>query len=94
MHEIKTNVFSQLGEPDAQHLRLRAELMAEIKAWIDREGLTEQETADALGAAPQCISDIRDGRIDKCEIDVLVTLLTASGANIEFLVKHREQTSQ
>lgn len=88
MPKTTKNVFKQLEEPDALHLRLRAELMAEITAWIDRQGLTQQSAAKALGTTQPRISNIRNGRIDKCGIDLLVKLLSATGAHVHFYVKH------
>lgn len=82
------NIFEQLGEEDAENLRLRAELMAEISDWINSKGLTQEAAAKILGTTQPRISDIQNGNIDKCSIDRLVRLLSAAGAHVTVGVSH------
>ena len=73
------NVFEALALPDAQNLRLRAELMATItQIWRDSD-LRQCEMAKRMHTTPARLNEVIKGRIDKCTVDRLVKMLAALG---------------
>ena len=83
--------FEALGfvAEEAEHLRIRAELMLALTQLIDAQGWTQAETARRLGVTQPRISDLVRGKIDRFSIDTLVDLLTAAGAGVTVTVRRR-----
>ena len=83
------NVFVDLGfeGPEAENLRLRSELMIELKSIIHDSRLTQNEAAKLLGVHQSRVSDLVRGRIDRFSIDTLVKLLGKTGRYVEMTVK-------
>lgn len=80
------NVFEALELPDAQNLRLRAELMATItQIWRD-SGLRQCEMAKRMHTTPARLNEVIKGRIDKCTVDRLVKMLAALGKQISLTI--------
>jgi predicted XRE-type DNA-binding protein len=84
--ESSGNVFEDLELPDAENLKLRAQLMIEIEQYIEQHGLTQREAAKRLHTTQPRINDIVQGRIEKCTIDRLVNMLAAVGHHISLSV--------
>lgn len=82
------NVFADLGCENAENLKLRAELMAEIDSWIKEHDYTEDQAAKALGTTQPRINEIRKGRLEKCTIDRLVKMLALAGLQVTMEVRH------
>jgi len=70
-----------LGFPpgEADILQLRADLMAELRLWIQNNGLTPAEAAERLGLTPLGVSDLMRGKWKKFSLDKLFTLATKAG---------------
>ena len=80
------NMFEELELPDAQNLRLRAELMATItQIWRD-SGLRQCEMAKRMHTTPARLNEVIKGRIDKCTVDRLVKILAALGKQISLTI--------
>ena len=75
------NVFRDLGfSPDeAEYLKVRAELMANLQKVITARGLKQAEAAELLGVTQPRISDLMRGRIDLFSIDTLIDMLARLG---------------
>jgi predicted XRE-type DNA-binding protein len=84
--ESSGNVFEDLELPDAENLKLRAQLMIEIEQYIEQHGLTQREAAKRMHTTQPRINDIVQGRIEKCTIDRLVNMLAAVGHHISLSV--------
>ena len=84
--ESSGNVFEDLELPDAENLKLRAQLMIEIEQYIEQHGLTQGEAAKRMHTIQPRINDIVQGRIEKCTIDRLVNMLAAVGHHISLSV--------
>ncbi|VAX10799.1 hypothetical protein MNBD_GAMMA26-2048 [hydrothermal vent metagenome] len=80
------NIFEELGLPDAENLRLRAQLMVAIRQFFDESGLTQAKAASVLGTTQPRLNDVLKGRIDKCSIDRLVLMLGRVGGHVELTV--------
>jgi predicted XRE-type DNA-binding protein len=84
--ESSGNVFEDLELPDAENLKLRAQLMIEIEQYIEQHGLTQGEDAKRMHTTQPRINDIVQGRIEKYTIDRLVNMLAAVGHHISLSV--------
>jgi predicted XRE-type DNA-binding protein len=85
------SAFEALGYPpeEAEHLRIRADLMIALGALIAERGWTQAEAARALGVTQPRVSDLLRGKIDRFSIDTLVHLLSQAGADVTFKVRRR-----
>ena len=70
------NVFLDLGfEPaEAAILEMRATLMSDLRAYIEREQLTQAEAAKRLAIAQSRVSDLVRGKWEKFSLEMLITL--------------------
>ena len=82
------NVFRDLGfgAKEAESLRLRAELMVEVRRLIQTRRLTQRSAASLLGVTQPRISDLVRGRIDLFSIDTLVNMLARAGIRVQLRV--------
>ena len=82
------NVFRDLGftAKEAESLRLRAELMVEVRRLIQARKLTQRSAASLLGVTQPRISDLIRGKIDLFSIDTLVNMLARAGMRIQLRV--------
>ena len=81
--------FEALGyaPEEADHLRIRADLMLALEELIAERGWTQAEAARALGVTQPRVSDLVRGKIDLFSIDTLVHLLSQAGASVTFKVR-------
>jgi len=84
------DVFRDLGFPieEAESLRLRADLMVQIRRLIEARKLTQSAAAKIFGVTQPRVSDLVRGRIDLFSIDTLVDMLARAGVRIDFTI-HR-----
>jgi predicted XRE-type DNA-binding protein len=82
------NVFRDLGFPaaEAEHLRVRAELMSEIARLIRRRKLTQAQAASLLGVSQPRVNDVVRGRLHRFSIDALVSMLARAGVPVRLRV--------
>jgi len=83
--ESSGNVFLDLGfSPDeAVLLGLRAELMAELRLWIQSQGWTQTEAAQRLKISRSRASDLMCGKWEQFSLDMLITLAVRAGKRVE-----------
>ena len=83
------NVFADLGfdKETAENLRIRADLMIELRDVIQRKGLTQAEAAKLFGVSQPRISDLVRGKIALFTIDMLVNMLARAGKKIVIQTK-------
>ncbi len=83
------NVFRDLGfdREEAEHLRLRSDLMIEIRKVIEARGLTQAAAGALFGVSQPRISDLVRGKIDLFSIDTLIDMLAHAGVRVSFVVK-------
>jgi len=82
-----SNVFADLGLEDAENLRLRAELMAEVRRYVVDSGLSQRAAAQAMKTTETRLSEVLNGRIEKCTIDRLVNMLAQVGRFVRIAVE-------
>ena len=83
------NVFRDVGfgPEEAEHLRLRSLLAAEVLRILESHKLTQVAAAKLLGVSQPRISDLVRGRIELFSIDGLVSMLAHAGVRIELVIK-------
>jgi len=87
--ERYTSVWDAIEEApaEAENLRIRAALMAELTAYLKRSGLTQAQAARQFGVTQPRISDLTRGKIDLFSIDTLVNMVTAAGLHLDIRVR-------
>jgi predicted XRE-type DNA-binding protein len=82
------NVFRDLGfgAKESESLRLRAELMVEVRRLIEGRKLTQRSAASLLGVTQPRISDLIRGKIDLFSIDTLVNMLARAGMRVQIRI--------
>jgi predicted XRE-type DNA-binding protein len=83
------NVFTDLGFPaeEAEHLRIRADLMIALSRVIQDRGLTQIKAAELFGVSQPRVSDLVRGKVDRFSIDTLVEMLGHAGVRVKFTAK-------
>ena len=77
----KGSLFLDLGfEPaEAAVLQMRANLMADLRIYIEKNRLTQAEAAKRLGIAQSRVSDLVRGKWEKFSLEMLITLEARRG---------------
>lgn len=85
------NVFADLGfdKETAENLRLRADLMIELRDLIERKGLTQAQAAKFFGVSQPRVSDLVRGKIALFTIDMLVNMLARAGKKVVLQTKRK-----
>ena len=82
-----SNVFADLGLPDADKLRIKTGLVIEIRKAIRNLGLTQQEAAKRMGITQPKVSDMMRGDFTNLSERKLMDCLTRLGFDIEICVR-------
>ena len=82
--KASSNVFIDLGfEPaEATVLQMRATLMSDLRAYIEKEGLSQAEAAERLGIAQSRVSDLVRSKWEKFSLEMLITLEARLGRSV------------
>jgi predicted XRE-type DNA-binding protein len=78
------NVFADLGFDPAEAvvLQMRANLMSDLRLYIEKQKLTQAAAAKRLGIAQSRVSDLVRGKWDKFSLEMLITLEARLGRTI------------
>ena len=78
------NVFVDLGfDPaEAAVLQMRANLMSDLRLYIEKQKLTQAQAAKRLGIAQSRVSDLVRGKWDKFSLEMLITLEARLGRRV------------
>ena len=71
---------------EALNMKLRANLIREIRAKVTDAGWTQIATAQKLGVTQPRVSDLLNGKLSKFSLDSLVMMLARLGSDIELRV--------
>jgi predicted XRE-type DNA-binding protein len=90
-----TNAFEAVGFPraEAEHLRIRADLMIALERLIQARGLTQAQAAKVFGVTQPRISDLLRGKIDRFSIDTLVDMLAVAGVDVKVSMRRRRSAA-
>src|SRR5213593_3126826 len=83
------NVFRDLGfsPAEAEHLRIRSDLLMQLQKTISSRGLKQAEAAKVLGVTQPRVSDLMRGRIDLFSIDTLIDMLAKLGIRAKIVLQ-------
>ena len=83
-----SNIFEDLGfdRQEATNLKIRADLMLDLRKFIQDRNWTQTEAAEFFGETQPRISNLMNGDIDRFGIDKLVQMLSCAGMNVRVLV--------
>jgi predicted XRE-type DNA-binding protein len=82
------SVFDAIADTpeEALNMKLRADLLREIRAKVEAAGWTQAETARHLGITQPRVSDLLNGKLSKFSLDALVNMLAVLGVSVELRV--------
>ena len=86
-----TNVFADLGYPDAEERQTRLRLAYAINQIIDQRRLTQTAAAEILGISQPKISALRHYKMEGFSVERLMSLLTALDRDIEIHIRKKSQ---
>ena len=92
----ESNVFVDLGftPGEAVKLKIKAELMIKITAWIKDNGLSQHDAAGIFGIQRTRVSDLMRGKIQKFTIDALVDMLEKARQPYTISTSFEEHTAR
>jgi predicted XRE-type DNA-binding protein len=78
------NIFVDLGFPpdEAVVLQMRADLMTQIRKFIEDKNLTQIKASETLGVSQSRVSDLVRGKWGKFSLEMLITLATRAGMHV------------
>ncbi len=87
------NVFQDLGFPpeEAEHLKIRSDLMIDLCKVIKAKGLKQAEAARLFGVTQPRISDLFKGKIHLFSIDTLIDMLSHAGVHVRIVVSSQKR---
>ena len=82
------NVFVDLGYSldEAAILQMRADLMADLRKYINNKKLTQVSAAKILGVSQSRVSDLITGKWEKFSLEMLITLVTKAGMHVKLKI--------
>jgi predicted XRE-type DNA-binding protein len=83
------NVFEDLGfeAVEAANLKVRADLMLDLRQYIQEQGWTQAEAASFFGETQPRISNLLKGEISRFSIDKLINMLARAGIQVRVETK-------
>ena len=71
------------GPDRGANLKVRARLMDRLNAYVEEEGLTQEQAAGRFDVGQPRVSYLMNGRISKFTIDALLNMCTAAGIEVQ-----------
>lgn len=86
--KVRGNVFLELGLPpeEAAILKMRADLMGDLREFIRDSKLTQAAAAQRLGIRQSRVSDLVRGKWEKFSLEMLITLAARAGHKVDLRV--------
>jgi predicted XRE-type DNA-binding protein len=86
--DSSANVFIDLGfTPDeAAVLQMRADLMVDLRKFIEAKQLTQAKAAALLGVSQSRVSDLIRGKWERFSLEMLITLATRAGMRVSLKI--------
>jgi predicted XRE-type DNA-binding protein len=86
-----SNIFADLGLPDAEDLLLKSKLVIELHRLIKDRRLTQTRAAKLIGVSQPDLSNLLHGRLRGYSTERLMRMLTALNQDVEITVRpHRK----
>lgn len=86
--KVRGNLFLELGFPpeEAAVLKMRADLMSDLREFIRDSKLTQAAVAQRLGISQSRVSDLVRGKWEKFSLEMLITLAARAGHKVALRV--------
>lgn len=84
-----TNVFADIGLPDASERQTKARLAMAINEIIKSRRLRQIQTAQLLGIPQPKVSALANYRLDGFSVEKLMGFLTALDQDVEIMIRPR-----
>ena len=84
-----TNVFADLGFPDAAERQTKTRLAFAINELLKSRRLKQREAAELLGIPQPKVSTIKNYRLDNFSVERLMEFLTALDQDVEIRIRPR-----
>ena len=83
------NVFEDVGfeAVEAANLKVRADLMLDLRQYIQERGWTQAEAASFFGETQPRISNLMKGEISRFSVDKLINMLARAGIQVRVETK-------
>jgi predicted XRE-type DNA-binding protein len=83
------NVFRDIGfaSGEAEHLRVRADLLIKVQKLIETKKLTQTELAKSLRITRPQVGELLRGRIDLFSTDELIDILARLGVRVRLVLQ-------
>ena len=90
------NVFRYPGfsDEEAEHLKIRSDLMVQVQKVIASRGLKQAEAAKILQVTQPRVSELLRGRIDLFSTDTLIDMLARLGVRVRFVLSPQKPRQQ
>jgi predicted XRE-type DNA-binding protein len=82
-----TNVYADLGLPDAEEMQVKAQLATKIGDIVKRRKLTQVQAAELLGITQPKLSGLLRGQFRGISESKMLECLTRLGRDVEIVVK-------
>jgi predicted XRE-type DNA-binding protein len=82
--ESSGNVFADIGFDPAEAviLQMRAQLMNDLREYIQANGMTQTEAAKRLKIARSRVADLMRGKWEEFSLEMLITLAARVGCKV------------
>jgi predicted XRE-type DNA-binding protein len=65
---------------------MRADLMADLRKFINNKKLTQTSAANIFGVSQSRVSDLITGKWEKFSLEMLITLVTKAGMQVKLKI--------
>jgi predicted XRE-type DNA-binding protein len=87
VHRGSDNIFADLGFDNPEEMKLRADLVQQLREIIRRRRLTQVAAAKLLGIKQPDLSALLHGRLTKYSLGRLLKFMTILDRDVEIVVK-------
>ena len=87
-----TNVFADLGYPDAEERQTKLRLAYAINGTIARRRLNQAAAAEKLGVRQPKVSALANYKLDGFSVERLMTFLTALDKDVEIVIRNKPRS--
>lgn len=91
VHEGSSNVFADLGLPDADEMLVKAAVLSRLVDIIDGLDMTQTEVASVLGIDQPKVSALMRGRLHGFSLERLLQFLLALDRDVEIVVRPKRK---
>jgi predicted XRE-type DNA-binding protein len=89
-----SNVFADLGLPDADNHFLKAQIVAELYRLSSQRKLTQQKAGALMGISQPEVSRLFKGHFREYSVDRLIAFLTAFDRDVEIIARPRDKRAK